>query len=83
MVSLAKLQGPLGLALGPCVLFSVLLLAGFLVGGLAVAGVRGCGCRRMLLIFGGAQGAKVTFITRLIFRPISAQILFKNDPAVL
>ena len=49
--SLAKIQGASGLALDPCVLFSV--LAGCLVSGLAVAGVGGCGCRRVLLIFGG------------------------------
>ena len=36
--SLAKMQGALGLALGPCVLSSVWLLAGCLVSGLAVAG---------------------------------------------
>ena len=35
--SWAKIQGALGLALGPCVLFSV--LAGRLVSGLAMAGV--------------------------------------------
>ena len=49
--SLAKIQGASGLALGPCVLFSVLV--GCLVSGLAVAGVGGCGCRCVLLIFGG------------------------------
>ena len=50
--SMAKIQGASGLALGPCVLFSVVaLLAGFLVSGLAVAWVRGCGCRLMLFIF--------------------------------
>ena len=45
--------GP-GMALDPCVLFSVVaLLAGCLVSGLAVAWVRDCGCRRVLFIFGG------------------------------
>ena len=52
--SLAKVQGASGMALDPCVLFSVVaLLAGCLVSGLAVASVRGCGCRRVLFIFGG------------------------------
>ena len=42
------------MALGPCVLFSVVaLLAGCLVGGLAVAWVFGCGCGRALFIFDG------------------------------
>ena len=51
--SSAKIQGASGLALDPCVLFSVWLLVGCLVSGLAVAGVGGCGRRRVLLIFGG------------------------------
>ena len=49
--SLAKIQGASGLALDPCVLFSVWVLVGCLVSGLAVAGVAGCDCRRVLLIF--------------------------------
>ena len=51
---MAKVQGASGLALGPCVLFSVVaLLAGCLVSGLAVVRVCGCGCGRVLFIFGG------------------------------
>ena len=47
--SLAKIQGASGVVLCPCgVLFSV--LAGCFVSGPAVAG---CGCRRVLLNFGG------------------------------
>ena len=43
--SSAKIQGASGVALDPCVLFSALV--GCLVSGLAVAGVGGCGCRRV------------------------------------
>ena len=51
---LAKMQGASGLGLEPCVLFLVVALPdGCLVSGLAVAWVFGCGCRRVLLIFGG------------------------------
>ena len=51
---LVKVQGASGLALGPCVLFSVVsLLASCLVSGLAVVRVCGCGCGRVLLTFGG------------------------------
>ena len=52
--SSAKIQGALGVALGPCVLF--LALAGCLVGGLAVAGVGGCGCRRVRSFLVGVVG---------------------------
>ena len=52
--SLAKIQGASGLALDPCVLFSVVaLLAGCLVSGLALVRSCGCGCGCVLLIFGG------------------------------
>ena len=48
---MAKIQGASGLALDPCVLFSVVaLLAGCLVGGLAGVRVCGCGCGRVLFI---------------------------------
>ena len=43
-----------GLGAGPTrAVFGGWLLVGCLVGGLAVAWVCGCGCRRVLLIFGG------------------------------
>ena len=49
---MAKIKGASGLALAPCVLFSVVaLLAGCLVSGLAVVWVCNCGCwlaRRLL-----------------------------------
>ena len=51
---MAKIQGALGLALAPCVLFSVVArLAGCLMSGIVVVRVCGCGCGRVLLIFGG------------------------------
>ena len=49
--SSAKIQGASGVALGPCVLFSVLV--GCLVGGLAVAGVAVGACCSILV---GAVG---------------------------
>ena len=60
----AKIQGTFGVALGPCVLF--LALVCYLVGGLAVAGVGGCGCRRvrLFLVSVVGEGLKVSACCR-------------------
>ena len=57
--SLAKVQGASGVALDPWVLFSVLV--GCLVSGLAVAGVGGCGCRRVCPFLVEAVGCWLAF----------------------
>ena len=55
--SLAEVQGASGLALDPCVLFSVWLLVGCLVSGLAVAGVGSCGCLLPAALFWSGRSA--------------------------
>ena len=66
----AKIQGASGLALAPCVLFSVWLLVGCLVGGLAVAGVGGCGFRRLGGCPGPAGGNHNFYPPPLVGRPV-------------